>query len=58
MKMKQFINFFAFVAYLLGTIGGFGYAVWGGSWPIAVAIIILAILAFPEVKRRFTEWID
>lgn len=56
--MKQFINFFAFVAYLLGTIGGFGYAVWGGSWPIAVAIIILAILAFPEVKRRFTEWID
>lgn len=58
MKMKQFINFFAFVAYLLGTIGGFGYAAWGGSWPIAVAIIILAILAFPEVKRRFTEWID
>ena len=58
MKMKQFVNFFAFVAYLLGTIGGFGYAVCGGSWPIAVAIIILAILAFPEVKRRFTEWID
>lgn len=56
MKMKQLINFFALVAYMLGTIGGFGYAVWGGSWPVGIAVIVLAILAFPTVRNIFQEW--
>lgn len=43
--MSKFIAFVKFCAYILGAVGGFGYAVYGGSWPIAVAIIILAPMA-------------
>ena len=58
MTKRQLMNFLALVAYVFGVIGAFGYAIWGGSWPIGIAVIIVAVLAFPEVKRRFKEWID
>lgn len=58
MTGRQFINFLALVAYVFATVGAFGYAVWGGSWPIGIAVIIMAALAFPEVKRRFKEWTE
>lgn len=53
--MNKILAFFIIAAYVLGTIGGFGYALFGGSWPIAIAIIVLGILAFPEVKKAFKE---
>lgn len=53
--MDKFKSFLIIIAYVLGTIGGFGYALYGGSWPIAVAIVVLGILAFPEVKKAFKE---
>ena len=42
--MSKFIAFVKFCAFILGAVGGFGYAVYGGSWPIAAAIIILALM--------------
>ena len=53
--MSKFIAFVKFCAYILGAIGGFGYAVYGGSWPIAVAIIILALMASPEFAAAYKE---
>ncbi len=53
--MKKLIAFIIFCAYILGTIGGFGYAAWGGSWPIAVAVIILAVMAWPTFKEAVKQ---
>ncbi len=51
--MKQFFYFFMLCAFALATIGGFGYALWGGSWPIAIAIVLLAWMAWPQAKKYF-----
>lgn len=56
--MNKILAFFIIAAYVLGTIGGFGYALYGGSWPIAIAIIILGVLAFPKVKEAFKTLIS
>lgn len=51
--MSKFIAFVKFCAFILGAVGGFGYAVYGGSWPIAAAIIILALMAWPEFAAAY-----
>lgn len=53
--MKKLIAFIEFCAYILGALGGWGYAVHGGSWPIAVAIIILAVMAWPTFKEAYKQ---
>ena len=44
---KQFLSFIGLCAYAMGTIGGFGFSVYGGSWPVAIAVLILAFMAWP-----------
>lgn len=53
--MKKVLAFLVICLFALGAIGGFGYSVYGGSWPIAVGVVILAILAFPTVKKYWKE---
>ena len=53
--MKKLFAFIAFCAYILGALGGFGYAVYGGSWPIAIAIVILALIAWPVFENAWKE---
>ena len=52
---KKILSFFSIVAYGIGTIGGFGYSAWGGSWFIAICILALAAMAFPYVKKCFKD---
>ena len=52
---KKFLAFFELCAYGLGAIGGFGYCAFDKAWPIAIAIVALAVMAFPEAKRAFQE---
>lgn len=56
--MKKLFAFIAFCAYILGALGGFGYAVYGGSWPIAIAIVILALMAWPQFENAWKEMND
>ncbi len=53
--MKKFINLAVCALWVLGCIGGVGYAIYGGSYPIAVGCAINAILALPTVKKHFNE---
>ena len=53
--MKKLIAFIKFCAFVLAVLGGFGYAVYGGSWPIAVAILILGLMAWPEFAAAYKE---
>lgn len=48
---KQFLSFIGICAYVMGIIGGFGFSVYGGSWPVAIAVLILAVMAFPTAKQ-------
>lgn len=57
-KMKKLINFAVIALWVLGTIGGVGYAIYGGSWPIAAGCAINGILALPTVKKHFNELME
>lgn len=50
--MKKVGIFFALCLYVLG---GIGYALYGGSWPIAIGIALVAAVAFPTIKKWFKE---
>ncbi len=53
--MKKLIAFVEVCAYVMAALGGCGYAVYGGSWPIAVAIIIMAVMAWPTFKGAYKQ---
>ena len=55
---KQFLSFIGICAYVMGTIGGFGFSVYGGSWPVAIAVVILAVIAWPTVKKLWNDMSD
>lgn len=51
--MKNFIAIICLCAYVMGAIGGFGYAVYEGAYPIAASIVILAIMAWPTAVNQW-----
>ena len=51
--LKKFVYFIIIVLYALGAIGGFGFALYGGSVPCAIGVVVLALLAFPMAQRAF-----
>ena len=56
MKLKGIISMFLLMLYAMGSIGGFGYAMYCKAYVIAAAVLVLAIMAFPTAKRLFKEW--
>ena len=51
--MKKIFCFVMIILYILGVIGGIGYTIYCGAWPIAVGIAALGYMAFPELKKYF-----
>lgn len=51
--MKKLVSFAVICLWVLGSIGGVGYAIYGGSWPVAAGVAMLSILALPTVKKHF-----
>ena len=47
----KILYFFEMCAYVLGSIGGFGWALYNKAYLITACIVVLAIMAFPELKR-------
>ena len=41
--------------WVMGGIGGAGYAIYSGAWPIAIAVVVTAVLAFPQVKEIYRK---
>ena len=50
---KYFVAFFWLIVYLVGLVGGVGYAAYSGAWVIAICVILLGVMAFPKVKEAF-----
>lgn len=45
-------------AYLVGAIGGCGYALYSRAWFVAICVLVLAVIALPTVValvKRLTE---
>ena len=55
---KQILSFIGVCAYAMGTIGGFGFSAWGGSWPVVISVVILAVMAWPTVKKLWNNMSD
>ena len=53
--IKKARYFFELCAYALGSIGGLGYCLYNRAWVIAIAVVILAIMAFPEAKYAYYQ---
>ena len=53
---KQILRMVILMAYALGAIGGTGYAIYSRAYVIAIVVVVLAVLAFPVVKKIFQDW--
>ena len=53
--LKKIYCFFVLCAYVLGALGGFGWAAYNKAWLIAVCVAALAAMAFPYVRKAFKE---
>lgn len=50
---KYFVAFFWLIVYIVGLVGGVGYAAYSGAWVVAVCSALLGVMAFPKVKEAF-----
>ena len=55
--MKNFFYLLVMFLWVLGGIGGIGYALYGGSWPCAVGCAINTVLAFPFIKDCYKKMV-
>jgi len=46
--MKKVYYFLMLCLYMLGCIGGIGYSVYNGAWPVAVGVAALGYMAWPK----------
>lgn len=51
--MKQLFSFLVLCMYAMGTIGGIGYAAYCKAYLIAVAVLVLALMAFPTARNYY-----
>lgn len=57
-KYKGFICFLQICLYILGTIGGIGYACYNHAYLIAVGVAAVAAMAFPYIKGKFKKMVE
>jgi hypothetical protein len=53
--MKSIFNFAMICLYLLGSIGGLGYALYNKAWLVAIGVAVLAYMAFPKAKEYYND---
>lgn len=53
--MKKLLYFVCLFAYLVGAIGGFGYALHSNAIFIAVCVVVLAAMAWPTAKSFYEK---
>ena len=51
--MNKILAFFLIVLSFIGFVGGIGYTIYYGAWPIAVGVAALGWLAWPKFKEAF-----
>ena len=54
-QAKQILRLVILMAYAMGAIGGTGYTTYSSAYVIAAAVVVLAVLAFPVVRKIFQD---
>lgn len=52
-KARKVVAFFELFLCVMGLIGGIGYSIYGGGYPIAVGVGVLGIFAFPKMRDKW-----
>ena len=50
---KKFLSFILLALAVLGVLGGIGYTIWCGAYPIAVGIAVTGYLAWSNIVKHF-----
>lgn len=53
--MNKILDFITLSFYVLGVIGGTGYACYNQAYPIAIGVLVTGALALPQVKEIFED---
>ena len=53
--MKKLINFLLLAFSIMGIIGGAGYTLWCGAYPIAIGVAATGYLAYPNIIKCYKE---
>jgi len=53
--MAKVYYFIMLCLYVVGVIGGIGYAIYCGAYPVAVGVAATGFLAYPKVKECFDK---
>lgn len=54
-KFNHFVKFALIFLWIMGLIGGAGYSIYDGAYPIAVAVVTNSLIAFPTIKKWWKE---
>ena len=54
-NLKKIGYLLVMMLWAMGLIGGAGYCIYKGAYPIALGCIVNAILAFPKVKEFYND---
>ena len=55
MRTKGILAWVIICLWLLGTIGGVGYAIYNQAWDILPGVLVNAVLAFFKVKDIYKD---
>ncbi len=58
MDLKKVLSFVLLFLWAMGIMGGIGYSIYGGAWPIAVGVAVAAWLSWPKVTELFHNLTD
>ena len=53
MKAMKVLYFFVCLLWLLGLVGGVGYTIYYGQYPVAIGVATNGVLSFGKVKKMF-----
>ena len=56
--MKAFPYFIMLALAVFGLIGGIGYTIWCGAYPIAIGVAALGWMAWPKAVEYYNHLFD
>lgn len=56
--MKKFVYLAILFAYVMGVIGGIGYACYVHEWVIAIAVAVVGVMAYPTAKDIYLDMME
>lgn len=55
MDKGKIFSLILFFSYIMGAVGGVGYSIYCKAYVIAVAVVVLAAMAFPAFKKHWNN---